>query len=84
MAGMFFWIQVVGSIGGVGKEELAQRIFERCLENKVIIAPGYMFQASKSDENGEVFLRGTFACAPLEELEIGIQRLGKALLDVFT
>jgi aromatic amino acid aminotransferase I / 2-aminoadipate transaminase len=83
VAGMFFWIRVTGRIHGATVKELAERIFEKCLDEKVLVVPGHVFKASPSHDEDEVFFRGTFAAVPLEKLEIGIQRLGKALRDVF-
>jgi aromatic amino acid aminotransferase I len=58
-------------------------IFQKCLSEKVLVVPGDVFKANKSDQNDKVFFRGTFAAVPLDKLEIGIQRLGKALDDIF-
>lgn len=82
-AGMFFWIHVTGTVDGLGSKQLGERIFQKCLENKVLVAPGDIFRAS-NDGPEEVFFRGTFATVSLEKLEIGIQRLGKALEAVFS
>jgi aromatic amino acid aminotransferase I / 2-aminoadipate transaminase len=82
-AGMFFWIHVTGKLDGVRGKELGELIFKKCLEEKVLIVPGDIFKANQTDTNDEVFFRGTFAAVPLDKLEIGIQRLGKALDDIF-
>ena len=82
-AGMFFWIHVTGRIEGMGGNELGEKVFEKCLEHKVLVVPGEVFKAEQNDGKEDVFFRGTFAAVPLDKLEIGIQRLGKALEDVF-
>lgn len=82
-AGMFFWIHVTGRIEGMGGKELGEKVFEKCLEHKVLVVPGDVFKAERNDANEDVFFRGTFAAVPLDKLVIGIQRLGKMLEDVF-
>ena len=82
-AGMFFWIHVTGKIDGMGGEELGKKLFQMCLEHKVLVVPGDVFKAELNDGKDDVFFRGTFAAVPLDKLEIGIQRLGKTLEDVF-
>jgi aromatic amino acid aminotransferase I / 2-aminoadipate transaminase len=82
-AGMFFWIHVTGKLDGVTGKELGDRVFKKCLEEKVLVVPGDVFKATRDDGNDEVYFRGTFAAVPLDKLEVGIQRLGKALRGIF-
>jgi aromatic amino acid aminotransferase I / 2-aminoadipate transaminase len=82
-AGMFFWIHVTGQIDGMNSKELGEKFFQKCLENKVLVVPGDVFKANLKDGNEQVYFRGTFAAVPLDKLEIGIQRLGKAFQDIF-
>lgn len=82
-AGMFFWIRVTGTIDGMRGKHLGEKIFQKCLENKVLVVPGYFFKASVNDGNEDIYFRGTFAAVPFDKLEIGIQRLGKTLEQVF-
>jgi aromatic amino acid aminotransferase I len=82
-AGMFFWIHVTGRIDGMREKELGDKVFEKCLERKVLVVPGDVFKAERNDGKEDVFFRGTFAAVPHDKLEIGIQRLGKMLKDVF-
>jgi DNA-binding transcriptional MocR family regulator len=73
-----------GKLDGVGAKELGEMIFKKCLKEKVLIVSSDVFKANKTDTNDEVFFfKGTFAAVPLDKLEIGIQRLGKALDDIF-
>jgi aromatic amino acid aminotransferase I / 2-aminoadipate transaminase len=83
VAGMFFWIHIIGSIKGFSSKELGEKVFNKCLEEKVLMVPGHVFKAEKSEGKDELYFRGTFAAVPLDKLEMGIQRLGKALRDVF-
>lgn len=82
-AGMFFWINVTGSIDGFNNKELGDKFFQKCLENKVLVVPGDVFKAEINEETDQVFFRGTFAAVPLDKLEVGIQRLGKTFNDIF-
>jgi aromatic amino acid aminotransferase I / 2-aminoadipate transaminase len=82
-AGMFFWINVTGRIDGVNSKELGEKLFQKCLENKVLVVPGDVFKADINEDTDQVFFRGTFAAVPLDKLEVGIQRLGKTFNDIF-
>jgi len=42
-----------------------------------------VFKAEEGEGDGGVYFRGTFAAVPFDKLEVGIQRFGKALRDVF-
>src|SRR5271154_6136850 len=44
-AGMFFWIHVIGKVEGIKGKELGDKIFEKCLEKKVLVVPGDVFKA---------------------------------------
>jgi len=82
-AGMFFWIQVTGKIDGMNGVALQEKLFQKCLDKKVLVLPGSVFKADESDSDDQVYFRGTFAAVPLDKLEVGIQRLGNAIKDVF-
>lgn len=84
VAGMFFWIHITGRKDGINGKRLRDIIFQKCLEHKVLVAPGDLFRANTRDDDDEVYFRGTFAAVPLDKLEIGIQRFGKALEDIFS
>lgn len=84
-AGMFFWIHITKKINGMKGPQLRKKIFEKCLEHKVLVVPGEYFKAEVGDDDDdEVYFRGTFAAVSFEKMEAGIQRLGKALEDVFS
>jgi len=75
-----------GSEGGNGERRFArlgERIFEKCIEEGVLLVPGDVFKAEEDKGDSGIFFRGTFAAVPLDELEIGIQRFGKALREIF-
>jgi len=83
VAGMFFWIQVTRRIDGMNGATLAEKLFQKCLDKKVLVLPGSVFKADQSGSDDRVYFRGTFAAVPLDKLEIGIQRLGEAIKEVF-
>jgi aromatic amino acid aminotransferase I / 2-aminoadipate transaminase len=89
-AGMFFWIHVTGkkrvSDRLVQGKQLSEILFQKCLDNGVLVVPGEVFKAEISEDGGEhdeVYFRGTFAAVPLDKLELGIERLGNTLKQVF-
>jgi aromatic amino acid aminotransferase I len=82
-AGMFFWIHITGKIEGLSGVELGEKLFRKFLEEKVLVLPGNVFKADESQVDDEVYFRGTFAAVPLDKLEIGIQRFGKAIKETF-
>jgi len=83
-AGMFFWIRITRDTGEhAGKTGLGERIFKKCVEEGVLLVPGGVFKAEEGEGDGGVYFRGTFAAVPFDKLEVGIQRFGKALRDVF-
>jgi len=92
-AGMFFWIKVrsvrnrQGTMRGNVDTGFGERVFSKCVEEGVLLVPGDVFRAEimqgGDGVEGEVYFRGTFAAVRFDELEIGIQRFGKALRDIF-
>jgi aromatic amino acid aminotransferase I len=89
-AGMFFWVKITASASFKYSGSLEQIIFERCLEEKVLVIPGGFFKAEGDPEgglpmedDGSCFFRGTFAAAEEGEVVRGIERFGKSLRAVF-
>jgi aromatic amino acid aminotransferase I / 2-aminoadipate transaminase len=66
---------------GVGS--LGERIFQKCIEEGVLLVPGDVFRAEEGKGDSGIFFRGTFAAVPFDKLEIGIQRFGKVLREIF-
>lgn len=90
-AGMFFWVKITAPTGFSYTGSLEQIIFERCLEEKVLVIPGGFFKAEGDPEgsggaaveDGTCYFRGTFAAAEEDEVVRGIERFGKSLRAVF-
>lgn len=88
-AGMFFWVQIKPTRSGnrenrfEGERGLGERVFKKCVEEGVLLVPGDVFKADLEADDGGIYFRGTFAAVPFDKLEIGIQRFGKALREIF-
>ena len=91
-AGMFFWVKITAPQSFWYEGSLEQIIFERCLEEKVLVIPGGFFKADGDpegsggvglEEDGTCYFRGTFAAAEEDEVVRGIERFGKSIRAVF-
>lgn len=71
--GLFIWLRLPAGLSG---EELLPRA---CREG-VAFAPGGAFFPNPSE--GREFVRLNFAAVPLEEIEEGVKRLGKAMMSI--
>jgi aromatic amino acid aminotransferase I / 2-aminoadipate transaminase len=90
-AGMFFWVKVTAPEGHSWRGSLETTLFERCLEEKVLIIPGGFFHAEGDpegegnvhDDTGICYFRGTFAAAEEDEVVRGIERFGRSIRGEF-
>ena len=91
-AGMFFWVKITAPPSFQYDGSLEQIIFQRCLEEKVLVIPGGFFKAEGDpeggggvglEEDGTCYFRGTFAAAEEGEVVRGIERFGKSIRAVF-
>ena len=85
-AGMFFWVKITAPSSYDAKNVVERKLFERCLEEKVLIIPGGFFKAEGDpegdgigDESGACYFRGTFAAVDEEQLVEGIERFGRSI-----
>ena len=69
--GMFVWVTLPQHMS-------AQKLFEVALEQEVAFVPGTPFYANGGGENT---LRLNFSSSSLEKIDLGIERLGKAIRD---
>ncbi|TVY85337.1 Aminotransferase [Lachnellula suecica] len=83
-AGMFLWIELqwrkhpLVKKGGIGKQDLEERIFREAVNRGVLYCQGSWFRAG--EEIGDrMFLRTTFSAAPLGDVQKAIERLGSTL-----
>ncbi|MBC8094690.1 MAG: aminotransferase, partial [Akkermansiaceae bacterium] len=73
--GLYFWTRVAG-----GKTGVNSRLFKSALANNVLYVPGelcYATDPARPKPDSE--MRISFGGATMENIKLGIQRLGKAL-----
>ncbi|RPA81299.1 PLP-dependent transferase [Ascobolus immersus RN42] len=89
MAGMFLWIQIHPPAGCEDENDLQkieQKIFDECINEKVLLTPGSWFMAEGKEQlkkNGKLFFRATYAAASEEAMVTAIERFSGALRSVF-
>jgi 2-aminoadipate transaminase len=71
--GLFFWARLTGAHG---RPIYAETLARRAIEQFVVFVPGSPFYAEEPDR---ATLRLSFATAPIDKIEEGVARLGKAL-----
>jgi aromatic amino acid aminotransferase I / 2-aminoadipate transaminase len=64
-------------------EEIEAEIFEAIIEQKTWLMQGSWFRPNRKEKLQGIFFRATYAAAPFERIEEGIQRLGRAVRQVF-
>jgi len=72
--GMFLWAELPKNLS-------AMDLFELAVKDKVVFVPGDPFYVNKTDVNT---LRLNFSCVDEETIDIGIQRLGRAIDRLLT
>ena len=93
-AGMFFWVKITAPPHHSWSGSLETRIFERSLQEKVLVIPGEYFKAEGDPDaidtaglgdegNGVCYFRGTFAAAEEDQVVEGIARFGKSIRAEF-
>ncbi|MBI4650930.1 aminotransferase class I/II-fold pyridoxal phosphate-dependent enzyme, partial [Candidatus Desantisbacteria bacterium] len=70
--GMFLWAQLPGSLSSL-------KLFDLAVKDKVIFVPGDPFYINKKNTNT---LRLNFSCVDVPTINIGIERLGKAIREL--
>lgn len=65
-------------------EEVEKAIFERALANGSLLVPGSWFKSPNFEQKGsEIFFRGTYASATMENIDLALEKFGKAIKDEF-
>ncbi|PVZ96623.1 hypothetical protein BB558_007448 [Smittium angustum] len=80
--GMFVWLKV--NLPDEAKREgVVDELFERMTEKNMLMIPGFLFSADQKNPNVKdiPYFRATFVYAPLEELDMAIERLETVLLE---
>jgi aromatic amino acid aminotransferase I len=86
-AGMFMWLTVDTSAhpqaGNKSLLEIEEEIFNACIDKGVLVARGSWFLTEKDKPLPGLFFRTTFASASPENMDVAIERFGKAIRDSF-
>ncbi|KAI0102949.1 aromatic amino acid aminotransferase-like protein [Nemania sp. FL0031] len=86
-AGMFLWLHVDHTghphAGQKTILELEEEIFNSCLEGGVLACRGSWFRAERDAELTGLFFRTTFAASSQADMDVAIQRFGKAIRASF-
>lgn len=87
--GMFLWIRVRvdthPKFHELSPDTIGKRVFEALIGEKVLVAPGHFFKAPRvrhmtpEEEASKVFMRLSYALPPLDQMEEGVKRIGRAL-----
>jgi aromatic amino acid aminotransferase I len=90
---MFIWVRIKAEnhpdIGTLSPEDIAERVFQRCIDNLVLMVPSSYFKAeggkalTKDEEARRIFFRVCYATPTMEELEEGVRRFAAALKAEF-
>ncbi|KAF9090023.1 hypothetical protein BGX29_005521 [Mortierella sp. GBA35] len=96
-AGMFIWIKIHVDqhprYGSVADSGLMLELFQKCIENNVLMVPGWQFSCKAKPESIDLlnnwfdedatYLRATFAYASFEQMEQATIRFAHTLDQVF-
>lgn len=99
-AGMFIWIKIHVDqhprYGTVRDSVLMLELFNKCVENNVLMVPGWEFSCKPKPEGIDIsdlsnvwcddeatYLRATFAYATFEKMEEAMVRFGEAIRETF-
>ncbi|ORZ26996.1 pyridoxal phosphate-dependent transferase [Lobosporangium transversale] len=100
-AGMFIWIKIHlehhPQYGTVSDSALMLRLFNKCIENNVLLVPGWQFSCKPKPADFDpadplggwfdgqaTYLRATFAYASFEQMETAMIRFGESLNEIFS
>ncbi|KAI9805411.1 MAG: hypothetical protein M1825_000662 [Sarcosagium campestre] len=86
-AGMFLWMKVEWQrhpdAAVKSQSEIEDAIFEKSVDQGVLVAKGSWFRADKEAEAAGMYFRATFAAAPGDKMTEAIRRFGDALRSQF-
>ncbi|KAF9204043.1 hypothetical protein BGZ49_005755 [Haplosporangium sp. Z 27] len=100
-AGMFIWIKIHvyqnPRYGTVSDSVLMLELFNKCVENNVLMVPGWQFSCKRKPANADLsdllgcwfdeeatYLRATFAYATFEEMDRAMARFAESLEAAFS
>ena len=87
--GMFLWVKLRISshpqYDSLSPDEISQQVFDSFIQENVLVAPGHFFESprvqpmSREEKANKTFMRLSYALPPLDEIEEGVKRMGRAL-----
>jgi aromatic amino acid aminotransferase I / 2-aminoadipate transaminase len=81
------WLKIDTSahprVGASSLLEIEEDIFNACVESGVLVARGSWFRTEKDKPLAGLFFRATFASATPENMNVAIERFGKAVRESF-
>ncbi|KAJ2362070.1 hypothetical protein H4S01_004963 [Coemansia sp. RSA 2610] len=80
-AGMFLWFRVLLNSDMQNKPGAMQEVFDSMIANHVLLVPGYMFspQGASPEVRDKPYIRAAFSYASMDDFEVAITRLARAL-----
>ncbi|KAJ2355935.1 hypothetical protein GGF43_002385 [Coemansia sp. RSA 2618] len=80
-AGMFLWFRVLLKSEVQGKRGVMQEVFDSMIANHVLLVPGYMFSplGAAPEVLDKPYIRAAFSFASMDDFEVAITRLARAL-----
>lgn len=64
-------------------KDIEDAIFQKSIDLGSLIIPGSYFYAESNIEHDTLFFRATYAAAPFEQIDMAIERFGRAVRIVF-
>ncbi|OAQ36157.1 amino transferase [Linnemannia elongata AG-77] len=87
-AGMFIWIKIHldqhPRYKTVKDSALMLELFQKCIENKVLMVPGWQFSCKPKPQDDANYLRATFAYASFEQMDEASARFGRTVGQFFS
>ena len=86
VAGMFIWMNVHVEhhprYNGSNQKDLTYDLWQRLIERDILVVPGYMFAATKKQENA-CFYRISFSIESRENLKSAADKIGDTIREFF-
>ena len=87
VAGIFCWLRLDHTrhprYEETSLEEIEEEVFDAIIRQKTWLMNGSWFRPDRAEKLGGIFFRATYAAAPFDQIQEGIQRLGKAVRETF-
>jgi aromatic amino acid aminotransferase I len=70
-------------VASMSMDAIEEQVFMATIDAGALVTKGTWFQASPVANQDSIFFRATFSAAPLDKLELAIERFGVAVRRVF-